>query len=84
MFKAVCNCMRWIHTAKEFSMWINGINYRLTKHGRKRYLERVNPNATDAEILRHCVEGVNGYRVVWEPEKGGDGFRLVTIVENNE
>jgi hypothetical protein len=58
-------------------MTISSINYRLTRHGRKRYLERVNPNATDTTIILHCAYGVNGFRTVWKPSK--DGLRLITI-----
>jgi hypothetical protein len=54
---------------------IDGVNYRLTKHGRRRYLERAGP-AADSEILTRCV---GDPRAVWSPDPS-DGFRLVTYL----
>jgi hypothetical protein len=56
---------------------INGVNYRLTKHGRRRYLDRAGP-AADSEILRRCVDDP---RAVWAPDPL-DGFRLVTYLSS--
>lgn len=63
-------------------MWINGDNYRLTKHGRKRFLERVG-QVTDAQMLRVAVHGMKGYRFVWRPDRSGVGYRLVTVIKEN-
>lgn len=56
-------------------MTIGGVNYRLTRHGRRRYLERVG-EAPDREILARCV---GDPRAVWAPD-AVDGFRLVTYL----
>jgi hypothetical protein len=62
-------------------MFIDGQNYQLTNHGRKRYLERVG-EATNAEMIKIAVQGLPGYRFVWKrPPKGGTGLRLVTVME---
>ena len=60
-------------------MTINGHNYNLTKHGRRRYLERVNSDASDAEILRHCVTYV---KAVWKPDRKYPEHvkRLITVL----
>lgn len=58
-------------------MYIEGQNYRLTKHGRKRFLERSGfPNATDNEVIRLCV---GNPRALWKPDES-EGFRLVTFL----
>ena len=60
-------------------MTINGVNYRPTKHGRKRYLKRVGM-ADDTTIIRHAVLGLPGFKVIWIPELQPKSFRLVTIL----
>lgn len=65
-------------------MFLNGQNYWLTNHGRKRYLERVGEAASDAEMIRTAVQGLPGYRFVWRPpnkQTRGQGLRLVTVME---
>ncbi len=57
-------------------MTVNGINYRLTKHGRKRFLERSGKTIPDTEIIRHCVTDT---RAVWRPD-WQEGYRLVTYL----
>ena len=63
-------------------MWVNGTNYRLTKHGRKRYIERVDKRATDREMILDCVVGGSDFTPVWKPDDF-DGFRLVTVLSPN-
>lgn len=61
-------------------MYSNGTNYRLTKHGRKMYLERVG-QATDSEMLTNAISGLSGYRFIWKSEKPGSrDKRLVTVL----
>ena len=60
-------------------MTINGTNYRLTKHGRKRFLQRVEA-ATDTQIIRTAVAGRLGYCFIWRPAIYGDVFRLITVL----
>lgn len=63
-------------------MTINGTNYRLTKHGRARYLERVG-FAEDSEIIRNTARGIPGYQPIWKPCRK-EGYRLVTILFSKE
>lgn len=59
-------------------MTINGQNYNLTKHGRRRFLERVDGSATDAEILTRSVDLPEA---VWKPDRrlGTAIMRLITV-----
>ncbi len=59
-------------------MFIDGKNYRLTKHGRKRYRQRIGP-AHDSEILENCVKGIAVSSAIWKRDKNGD-YRLVTVL----
>ena len=59
-------------------MYIAGENYRLTKHGRQRYLGRVGC-ATDSEMLLHAVRGDRRFRFIWKPDSVS-GYRLVTVL----
>ncbi len=63
-------------------MWVNETNYRLTKHGRQRYIERVDSKATDREMIQDCVTGKSNFTPVWKPDEFG-GFRLVTVLPTN-
>lgn len=68
-------------------MQIDGHNYRLTKHGRKRFLARVCPGEepNDGKILRMAVEGVPGFKFVWVPDARIEGdFRLITVLIEGE
>jgi len=67
------------------------INFRLTKHGRRQYLKRVNPDATDHEILVHAVMGAccgdPDYTFIWKYDLSGGEYtngsvavRLVTVM----
>jgi hypothetical protein len=59
---------------------ILGKNFRLTKHGRQRFLERVGP-ARDWEILKRSYEGVPGFISIWKRDRWEQGaFRLVSII----
>ena len=62
-------------------MTIDGRDYRLSKHGRKRYLERVGPMClSDTELIRRARVHLTA---IWKPEKtwGPDlGDRLVTVL----
>jgi hypothetical protein len=73
-------------------MYLAGTNYRLTKHGRARYLERVG-QATDSGMIVHAVKGDPRFRFVWKPDvqflrgscypQGANvttGYRLVTVL----
>jgi len=63
-------------------MTINGMNYRLTKHGRKRFLERVGAFFSDAQMIQIAVAGTPGCQFVWKPEaRGRNGLRLVTVLK---
>lgn len=57
----------------KFNMTIDGVNYRLTKHGRRRYIESVG-QAHDNDIIRACV---NDPHAVWRRDRS-EGLRLVT------
>lgn len=46
-------------------MTVNGVNYRLTKHGRRRYIERVG-QADDNDVIRACVNDPNA---VWRSDR---------------
>ena len=59
-------------------MTIEGINYRLTKHGRQRFLERIG-KVSDSEMLVTAVAGLNNFKFIWKPGIS-DGFRLVTVI----
>lgn len=62
-------------------MTINDKNYRLTKHGRKRYIERVGTTNVDSEIIQDCVNGKTIKQAVWKPAlRNGNGLRLVTVL----
>ena len=64
-------------------MTIDGRNYRLSKHGRKRFLERVGPMCLGQnEIIRRARVHL---RAIWKPEQWPDGtlrddLRLVTVL----
>jgi len=60
----------------------NGYNYWLTKHGRRRFLERVESTASDTEILQTAINGKEGYKFIWAPDKRYPDFgrRLVTVL----
>ena len=61
-------------------MIIEGKRYLLTRHGRERYLLRVNPHALDREILESAVQGMRHYVFIWAPDrKRPDTKRLVTV-----
>lgn len=59
----------------------NGITYRLTKHGRKRCLERIG-NLQDDDILKVAIKGAQGYVFKWAPDKKDPQTtrRLVTVL----
>lgn len=66
-------------------MRINGVNYRLTKHGRKRFIKRVG-YMSDADILRTVGTGKalgfidTGYSFKFKPDwKQRQDLRLVTV-----
>lgn len=65
-------------------MYKNGYNHWLTKHGRRRFLQRVG-NASDTEILNTAIEGKEGYKFIWAPDKRypDHGRRLVTVLINH-
>ncbi len=58
-----------------------GTSHRLTKHGRRRYLDRINPGASDREILQVAQAGLPGWVFVWGPDRR-EGFRLVTVLKD--
>lgn len=73
-------------------MYVSGANYRLTKHGRKRYLERVG-QTTDRKMILHAIKGDSRFRFVWKQAvkfclghyypKGAhvvNGYKLVTVL----
>lgn len=62
-------------------MYVQGFNYWLTKHGRKRFIERLGKRP-DSEILATAIKGNPGYRFVWAPDKNcpTTGRRLVTVL----
>ena len=62
-------------------MYYNGINYYLTKHGRKRFIERFG-HRPDNEILDIAINGADGYLFVWAPDRKYPvtGRRLVTVL----
>ena len=63
-------------------MKANGFQYWLTKHGRRRFLQRVESDASDTEILQTAIEGKEGYKFIWAPDKRypDHGRRLVTVL----
>ena len=66
-------------------MKANDLQYWLTKHGRKRFLERVG-KASDTEILSTAINGKDGYQFIWAPDKRYPDFgrRLVTVLIQHE
>lgn len=59
--------------------------FRLTKHGRRRFIERIGKGFTDTQILLLCHAGLprTDYKPVWKPDKNllqGKHYRLVTII----
>jgi len=58
-----------------------GFNWWLTKHGRRRFIERFG-HKTDQEILDIAIKGYDGYKFVWAPDKTYPitGRRLVTVL----
>ena len=61
-------------------MYSNGINYRLTKHGRKMYLKRVG-QASDTEMLNIAITGLPGYKFIWKDDRSCRlSKRLVTVL----
>lgn len=60
-------------------MYVNGRNYRLTKHGRKRYIKRIGQE-TDKNILKNAIHGLQGYEFIWQNDrKHKKDFRLITV-----
>ena len=59
-------------------MWVNDRNYRLSKHGRKRFLERIGPTClTDKEIILRAIDMPEAK---WKPEQNmTSDLRLVTV-----
>ena len=66
-------------------MWINGFNYMFTKHGRKRFIERVGPKK-DNEMIATAVKGHPDYVFLWEPDWNNPttGRRLKTTLYTNK
>ena len=62
-------------------MFAHGFNYWLSKHGRKRFIERFGQKP-DAEILSIAIVGAPGYKFVWAPDRTypTTGRRLVTVL----
>ena len=61
-------------------MTIDGVNYRLTKHGRQQFLDRVG-QMSDADMIHAAVRGRTGFKFVWvSDESAGEGLRLVTVL----
>lgn len=61
-------------------MHINGTNYHLTKHGRKRFRQRVAPLADDRMIIRMALEESPLYRFVWRRSIRNGRMYLVTVL----
>jgi hypothetical protein len=59
---------------------IGGVSFYLTKHGLKRYRQRVGKYKTEAEILQHCTEGLGEFEPIWESHWSKKGFALVSVV----
>ena len=61
-------------------MWINGINYYLTRHGRRRFVERLGEMA-DSDMIATAVYGVPGFQFIWKPDWNNPKWakRLVTV-----
>jgi len=57
-------------------MTVDGINYRLTKHGYKRAKERLGITDQVAIILA-CL---NNSKAVWKKDRQ-EGMRLITVLE---
>ena len=67
-------------TAYLYLMIINGKHYRLTKHGRQRYRERVAPVTDDRIIIATAHAGLPDYKFIWLPDaKHADTWRLITV-----
>jgi len=62
-------------------MFHNGYDWRLTKHGRARFLERVGICA-DTVMLITAIQGKEGYTFIWAPDRvyPTQGRRLVTVL----
>jgi len=63
-------------------MYAHGFNWWMTKHGRKRFLERFGQKP-DAEILEIAIAGAPGYEFIWAPDKTYPltGRRLITVLK---
>lgn len=61
-------------------MIIDGKHYRLTKHGRQRYRQRVAPITDDRLIIATAHAGLPGYVFKWLPDtKHPNTWRLITV-----
>lgn len=61
-------------------MTIDRENYRLTKHGRQRFIERVGL-LPDNDIIKEAAKGIESFRFIWRPD--GTGLRLVTVLKGS-
>ena len=61
---------------------INGENYRITRHGRERFIERIQEGLTDDEMIMIALNGMDGVAFFWERDGWNpyvcDGYALVT------
>ena len=63
-------------------MWVNGRNYRLSKHGRKRFLKRIGPTClTDKEIILRAIDMPEAK---WKPEQNMTRDLRLVIVYSRE
>lgn len=62
-------------------MYINNFNWYLTKHGRKRYIERIGLD-NDSSMISTAVNGKVGFLFRWVPDKKypTTARRLVTVL----
>lgn len=61
-------------------MIINGKNYRLTKHGRARFRERVAIINDDRLILSTAANGLPHYEFVFTPDRNDPTVQRLTTV----
>ena len=61
-------------------MMINGQNYRLTKHGRARYRERVANINDDRLILATAAAGLPHYQFIFMPDRTDPTVKRLTTV----
>lgn len=62
-------------------MNINGKRYLLTRHGRRRFQQRINFAASDREIIETAVAGLKHFTFVWgEDHKKENTMRLITVL----